>query len=1372
MHNGVKMEYNDENKKRLEQQALAGNRAAQSMLNTLNSDNYDNSMEINTSNNGVDFKNVQMEYHNDRTGKQFEKGDNVWRRNFRTKEGKDYINDFINLNFTSPSGDSSNKKDNTKKRVITNTTRQFKYTNDGKYDDFDVTNADHEQEVNDIKNYFSYESAEEAAKHFDTSGLGNIEALWNIYNKTKGTIDFDQFIADIKSGRRANDWDNDTYRLLKNFGFIGYDLNTPEEVDARNAAALKQLGFDPEKAKGIVTIDKDGNAVLTSDFMNSFGTEFGNKKGNYWFNDQFANMAVNGEDNPYTWLNGWTSIGGKLYRSDSQEVQDFLTNSGFTDKNKQNLYNDANGIMQSLWGNNIGYESYAPTSFHSDWMASKKGLKYRGLSGYDVGKDELGRENQLVEYFDDTDTRDAYGYINEPRYAILNGNGDFVKDVSLNELQKIGDVGAKAVTLNKLMDASEGKHFEGKYRQLFQGSNGLSDLQIFTDPKTGETFIQDGDLKGDQQGKAVKIPTEIANLLRDGKFYKYISSNKNAKNRFYEYLREMTATGFGSGVRSIIDFGGFSGIAPLLKGGTDNIIRKHNLNIDLKSAGYSSEEADAIQKLLHKWAYDSRDAFAEKGLGKSASERSARMIFSPAATQGFKKGGLIPKHALGDMIGESKASEGTTKVNKIQGRQESLKQSWGLGSKDSKQWTDVDTATAVALASDIGSLGLSFVPGANVLAAGAGAVGSTATFTADVKRDGFQMKDLGSYGLNLLMDAGTLIPFVGGAAKLGKAGKLITKAAPTLIKAASIYGLGDAFINTVKKISSGESFTLDDVRRIVNGISGGITLSKTGLLPAVTKDKSKPNIFKSNKTGEPDIKVDVDAIKKASKQDQLIELQSQITANYRKANKNTKLSDDDILKLYDIPTKKKLNLKKKFWQSDRVDTPLFESKSQWRPLTNAEIIAKNKDRNALQNWFWGTHGRTFNNQIRSGYTQYMHDVSGTVTPKRIYTNTINSSHFVRPHYYPLLPNITSPTILPEERYYPGTEPVYEFKKGGVLKAQRGTPLPQVVVPESVKQQLKAETQLKTPVNPGISVLNAAAQAHLKSGNGSVKNEVVQSGAGSLGRNIDWGTAAIKGLEVANFARALNETRKVKDLYNRKADALEKTQMSHLPEINMRFQDPGYHKYDSDVADLYMRTGYQNQQTSDPKLQAANMLGANKLAMDHMVQKNQALSANWSQYLNNYQAQKNQYNQANWDIDAKNAQIRNAATNLRLTGEADANTQRSQIFDKAVNALQSELTLQDRAKYQIEQQKNAILSSSAYASNPDIYKPVLTRLGSDEYFNTVLKGIRYQPVRTAKKGGKVERSVSEQMLLDNQKIVAKALEKMSDNTMKLILKALS
>jgi hypothetical protein len=42
---------------------------------------------------------------------------------------------------------------------------------------------------------------------------------------------------------------------------------------------------------------------------------------------------------------------------------------------------------------------------------------------------------------------------------------------------------------------------------------------------------------------------------------------------------------------------------------------------------------------------------------------------------------------------------------------------------------------------------------------------------------------------------------------------------------------------------------------------------------------------------------------------------------------------------------------------------------------------------------------------------------------------------------------------------------------------------------------------------------------------------------------------------------------------------------------------------------------------------------------------------------------------------------------------------------------------------------------------------------------------------AKQGGKL-RSTSDQMLIDNQKHVAKAIEKLNDNTMKLILKALS
>lgn len=59
------------------------------------------------------------------------------------------------------------------------------------------------------------------------------------------------------------------------------------------------------------------------------------------------------------------------------------------------------------------------------------------------------------------------------------------------------------------------------------------------------------------------------------------------------------------------------------------------------------------------------------------------------------------------------------------------------------------------------------------------------------------------------------------------------KAAPLLskaIKAGAIVGVGDAAINTIDKIAKGESFTISDARRLINGISSGVTLKRTGLL--------------------------------------------------------------------------------------------------------------------------------------------------------------------------------------------------------------------------------------------------------------------------------------------------------------------------------------------------------------------------------------------------------------------------------------------------------------------------------------------------------------------------------------------------------------
>lgn len=136
-------------------------------------------------------------------------------------------------------------------------------------------------------------------------------------------------------------------------------------------------------------------------------------------------------------------------------------------------------------------------------------------------------------------------------------------------------------------------------------------------------------------------------------------------------------------------------------------------------------------------------------------------------------------------------------------------------------------------AADLAALGITIVDPTNIGGAIAGAAGSLTNFGVDVKRDGFQGKDLGRLALNLVLDAGTLIPVLGDSLQGKKAISAMKKAAPILakaIKAGAIVGVGDAVYNTIDKIAKGESFTISDVRRIINGVSGGVTLSRTGLL--------------------------------------------------------------------------------------------------------------------------------------------------------------------------------------------------------------------------------------------------------------------------------------------------------------------------------------------------------------------------------------------------------------------------------------------------------------------------------------------------------------------------------------------------------------
>jgi hypothetical protein len=102
-------------------------------------------------------------------------------------------------------------------------------------------------------------------------------------------------------------------------------------------------------------------------------------------------------------------------------------------------------------------------------------------------------------------------------------------------------------------------------------------------------------------------------------------------------------------------------------------------------------------------------------------------------------------------------------------------------------------------------------------------------------------------------------------------------------------------------------------------------------------------------------------------------------------------------------------------------------------------------------------------------------------------------------------------------------------------------------------------------------------------------------------------------------------------------------------------------------------------------------------------------------------------------------------------------QRKKLYD--YNTIDA--TINDK-KYQTEL---AIAEGKAKGQDVSSLENMLRTLGSSDYRQSQLSRVY------AKKGTKL-RSTTEQMLLDNNKNVAKAISKLNDNTMKLILKAMS
>lgn len=1353
---------NSEDMKRLEEMASNSEYGgiAQQILANVNDAAYDNTLNVYRTSDGRvmmegGLQNVADQYMSQGTQKATQRKDNAWNNTFKRRSGKEWINNlnsFLNAFDSKSSTDSSSSNTDGKIKIsgVSGLGGQWKYNDQG-WDEADINNAAMLKELHLLEEYYNA-SEEDRKNKYDVSGLDkrSLEAYINM-RQNDPTL-YSKYLESFKADMPV--LDNDDF--YSTYGWFGFTQNPGAKKAADNKALKEYLatqGLDFDGAENVFYRDKDGNLMVTDAFLaNVLG---GDRNGHYWLNDNWANLKTdNGNTNPYSQMRDHIIWNGRIYKQDDAAVLAELQKSGYIDANKAYDAARAEQIMRTQWSDNptFAHEAYDPETRYSEWAHGykDKGLRYRRLEGNDAIKE--GEE--LIGYYTDEDQTDNYGFRTE-RYAIIGADGKIKKDnVDPNLYAKKDAYGNYVVGTTSFMQQRLGQDagaLSGAYINGTSVDGKPSNTFFYKNPDTGEFFIQDPDLKGNQKGKAVRIPKEIASIVPK-EAWEYFRTHKGAKDRLLRIIRDFTNRGLWKHLGNAYTYG-------------PELVEELVLRNDFRKAGLSKEQADQIVDLFNKWG---RNKYYKEQTGNydtSSIARQQTFLADPQTddiVQPFKEGGKIEKHQYGKVLGkQGKTEVKTINLQESDRKDASIGQSVGLGSKDSKQWSSLDTLELAGAAADLAALGITIADPTNVGGAIAGATGSFTNFGVDIKRDGFQGKDLGWLALNLVLDAGTLIPILGDGLQGAKAVRAMKKAAPVLakaIKTGAIVGVGDSVYNTIDKIAKGESFTISDVRRIINGISGGVTLSRTGLLnqtkhrvnvdPDLTI-KGKPN------SGVADVKLSKEQIKEitdAPKAEQM----KKLTEILKKAGHDVdKLDLDSVAKTIKSP-------QWRFWKGwDKTAVPDISKGGSKRVDLAPEDLAKlQRERNGFQNWFFGTGKtqRAYNAFLRGEQPTFSHKINIKGTPywETGYKPTID------------IPEGSAPGLVPMEYFTrqvtPKTQVVSSHASPFGKRFFLRPVLPNIVSTQQFPQEME--------FTENVSTIPMKRLVFKKGGVLKAKNGM--GGRPNKGSNFEWGYLAKEMAGIGNSLAARMDAKKFLDLSNQKADIYSKGQ----PAIwngrgRMRFQTPTMNLVNQQIAANNSIAGMMN--TADAQ---ANIAGKLSLAETNSKLFNQGLgmvSQELTNQLNAYDVQRREDDKLTFET-ANNARQWAMNTGLmRNAGQTEYTTNMGAIRDKDFVKLQSDINrfgMIDAQKQsmidKLNLQRNTPGLSADQIASIDAQ---IAQIKSPEYNNILRRQAMYGSVASAKKGTKL-RSTTEQMLLDNNKNVAKAISKLSDNTMKLILKAMS
>lgn len=741
---------------------------------------------------------------------------------------------------------------------------------------------------------------------------------------------------------------------------------------------FKDAGWDYDTFKDLIAIDNDGNAKITNQNLLKFVTDAG-VTDNYWLNDSFNDYTSNAFSKYIPQGKGIFVYGGNAYLGDSEKLkqikmfQDFIAENKATGGNatgtKQWWVNGVNSGLSDLNATANGEQLYSPaftegTNFGRDVTGDymnrpKNALIYEYIPGYTTDNaelfDEYGRpldsKRQLI--FIDPITKQPIQVTPEEMAAMQKQtNQKAVNDYYADPNRRT------AFSKYYIYGANDPKN-QRKFIQV----GGLSDPN---NPGSGIIVLYDTDNKKYYLRDENPINGAWGNI-------NHRKMDVKAKNYMFDIPDEIGAYIANGNPMTREDY-------EILEANIANMYRQNGTLMTKFYRANNAVSSELLQSLINTYYLNDGALYKRGSRSNSLNTNQAGskerlwilpwellQLNQPATSTdqqvvSNKNGGIL-KAASGQKVRETtKSSQDAVQKSDTPMRKSGQERVIGDGSGSTRPLglTNSDYWELGSLVADGASLVASLVPVYSAIGAGLGVASSITNFGADVARDGLDWGDAKALAVNLGLDVATLF---GGAA--GKSMKIVkrlkdSKAIKWLIDHPKLLGAASATVNSLPiydaiktsydKIQNGK-WTINDIRTIVQGLRGVTNFAKTKGSAKTTKELDTATLNAPKGSNLPSVKLttsEIESVSNAAKGESKNVLNGILKEKlkWQKMPDGSAIPDDfDFAKAYGVKTSGVDINWKKLWKSKKgnnINTNQFE--------LDTETVYRNP--NEMNWWNW------------------------------------------------------------------------------------------------------------------------------------------------------------------------------------------------------------------------------------------------------------------------------------------------------------------------------------------------------------------------------------------------------------------------------------